>query len=375
LVQDNIERVGPQLLRDKTNHNNWIRAFNDISNIVNDVLKNGAQLAIVSRNPSKDLCDRALYYFNTINPSDNKEWSIIHLVKYNEVVNESKANHFRRIRTWSASDFSDLLLFDDEAFNNVVRIELGVTFQLVRDQQGLTWNTYQQGINAWRRAKNVTILRNPASARRRAVIGYSGLPTTWIDLVRKGEGVVDPKTPYRWGYALYVAPSLAIANYFVGMNGNWMTAKSHVCEVWVKDYDAWAGINKIWVPEHSGNLPQMNNMSWSAEMTGRNQEDRDRFIGNNWNVHTPYVLFSRHHWMPGMPNPLGRRWSEMVIYTQIQRSLFEVVPLTDAQVKQIGNSCPYPFRHQFKTWNIHAPPLTRQEFLRYKENEFYRFSA
>ncbi|KAF8340942.1 hypothetical protein F5887DRAFT_1076882 [Amanita rubescens] len=154
------------------------------------------------------MCDRALYYFNAINPSNNKEWLIIHLVKYDEVMNgnsegpwmyttlkhvswpEPKANHFRRIRTWPASDFPDLLLFGDEAFNNL----------LVRNQQG---------IDARRRAKDITILKNTESAHKRIVIGYSESPTTWIDLIRKGEDIVDPSTPYRWGYALNVAPSHA----------------------------------------------------------------------------------------------------------------------------------------------------------------------
>jgi len=86
-VEDNIERVDRRLLRDKTNHDNWIRVYDDISKVVNDILSNGAQLAIVSRNPSKAMCDRALYHFKTTNPSDGNEWPIIHLVKYDEVVN------------------------------------------------------------------------------------------------------------------------------------------------------------------------------------------------------------------------------------------------------------------------------------------------
>jgi hypothetical protein len=59
---------------------------------------------------------------------------------------------------------------------------------------------------------------------------------------------------------------------------------------------------QIWVPEHdNSDLPQMNNMNWTAEQSGQNQEDRDRSIAEHWCVQTPYVLFSRHHWMPGMP--------------------------------------------------------------------------
>jgi magnesium-dependent phosphatase 1 len=119
----------------------------------------------------------------------------------------------------------------------------------------------------------------------------------------------------------------------------------------------------------------MNNMNWTAEQSGQNQEDRDRFIAERWGVQTPYVLFSRHHWMPGMPQALGQRFNEMAVYTHIQRSLFEVVPLSDDEVKRVVDPCPFPFHHQFKTWGITVPDATRQEFLKYSELEFYRLSA
>jgi len=365
LAEDNIERVDRQLLRDRTDHNKWIRVFDDISGIVNDILKRGAKVAIVSRNPSKSMCDRALYYFNTINPSDGKEWSIIHLVTYDEVIDQSKVQHFRRIRAWSTSDFSDLLLFDDEAYNNIVRIEVGVTFQVVRDRKGLTWEAYRQGIDAWQRAKNITIPSSLGPVPM--LVGFSGLPASWVELVRRGEGRVDRNTPYRWGYALYIADTIAMAKYFTTWNDDWMAEKSKVCEVWVKDYDVWAKMNKVWIPEHSGILPQMNNTFWSVEEAGWNQEDRDLLIADRWKVYTPYVLFSKHHWMEGMPIPRGERWTEMVVYTQIQRSLFEVVQLPDDQVDQHPNPSPFPLDRQVDTWTITVPDETRQEFRRYGE--------
>jgi len=254
-------------------------------------------------------------------------------------------------------------MFDDEAFNNVVRIELGTTFQLVRDRKGLTWDTYQQGLEAWKRAKKITIPSSPGPVRM--LIGFSGLPTTWIDLVGKREGIVDPTTPYRWGYALYIADTIEIANYFSSWNSGFVTDKSYVCEVWVKDYDTWVKINKVWVPEHSSILPQMSK-NWTPEKTGRNQEDRDRSVANRWGVSTPYVLFSKHHWMKGMPNP-RKRWTEMVVYTPIQPSLFEVVQLSNNKVAQHPKPSPYPFDRQVRTWNITVPDETRQEFRRYKE--------
>ncbi|KAF9524642.1 acid phosphatase-domain-containing protein [Crepidotus variabilis] len=375
LTEDNIEPQDRWTVRDRTNHNNTIRVFNDISSVVNDVLKNGSKLAIVSRNRSKAMCDRALYYFKAINPNHGNEWPISQLVQYNEVVDQSKTEHFRRIKALSGNDFAEMLLFDDEAYNNVVRIELGVTFQLARDKRGLMWDVYQQGLNAWRRVKNTTTIPStPGFVPRRVRIGYSGLPQSWINLVRRGEGTVDPTTPYRWGYALYVSDKLGIAKYFCDWNNNWNSEKSYPCEVWVKDYDTWAKLNKIWIPENDGGIQQMNNLSWNAEQTGRNQEDRDRFIAENWGVQTPYVLFSQHHWMSGMPGP-RERWTEMVIYTQVQRALFEVVPLSDFQVAQNRDPSPYPFPEQMKTWSITVPDKTKAEFRRYRETKLVQLAT
>jgi magnesium-dependent phosphatase 1 len=365
-VEDNIEPWDPQGLHDRSDHNKWVRAFDHVSGIIRDVLANGAKLAIVSRNPSKAMTGRALYYLKAIDPSDNLERSIVDIFKYNEVADESTVQHFRRIRAWSdaadpPTDFSDLLMFDDEAFNNIVRIEVGVTFQFVRDGQGLTWEAYKQGLEAWRRARDVMIFSSPAPVRKH--IGYSGLPESWIQRVGRGEGIVDRKIPYRWGYALYITDAIQIAKYFANLR--WSREKSEVCEVWVKDYDAWARINKIWVPESSRKLPMTSNMTWTDEYTGRSQEDRDRIIAENWNIYAPYALFSQHHRMLGMP--IRGRWSEMVVYTQIQRSLFEVVPLSADQVNQHPNPNPFPFDRQIREWNIAVPNETNVERQRYRE--------
>ncbi|KAF9524649.1 acid phosphatase-domain-containing protein [Crepidotus variabilis] len=376
IQEDNIERVDRWLLRDKTNSKNWIRVSEDISKIINHILKNGAQLAIISGQPTshKAMTDRALYYFNAHDPKDGKEWSIIDLVTYNEVKPESKAQHWRRIREWSGRDYSEMLMFDDVGTNNLVRVELGVSFQLVRGLEALNWDTYLRGLKAWQGAKKLAILANPSHVPNRVLLGYSGLPPFWIDLLRIGEGLVDTSTPYRWGYALYVAASLTIAKFFRDWNDNYMKDKSFVCEVWVKDYDAWVNANKVWVPENDGNLPQTSTITATAEETGNNQEDRDLFIGDNWHTPMPYVLFSQHHWFGGMPPP-ERRWTEMVVYTQIYRTLFDVIPLADSDLKNVTILEPFPFGKQFKSWNIFLPPETRAEFLRYGETDLYNLST
>ncbi|KAF9529495.1 magnesium-dependent phosphatase-1 [Crepidotus variabilis] len=157
-LQDNVEFVDNQYLRDKSNHQNKIRVNMDVMSVVTDILnhRDGAKLAIVSRNSSKAMCDRALYYIKTTNPANGEETSIIKLALYDEVVNESKVNHFKRIHSWSKSDYSDMLLIDDDPDNASVESELGVKFQLARDsnnKKGLTWDIYQRGIRAWQKSK------------------------------------------------------------------------------------------------------------------------------------------------------------------------------------------------------------------------------
>lgn len=85
-LTDNVEQVDDFCLRDKSNHANQIHLNKDIPRIVTDILQNGASLAIVSRNTSKALCDRALYYFKAIDPKTGEKKSIIDMVRYDEVV-------------------------------------------------------------------------------------------------------------------------------------------------------------------------------------------------------------------------------------------------------------------------------------------------
>ncbi|KAF9524618.1 magnesium-dependent phosphatase-1 [Crepidotus variabilis] len=152
-LQDNIEFVDHHYLRDKSDHHNKIRVNMDVTKVVYDILKHGAKLAIVSRNGSVAMCNRALYYIKTTNPATGMEESIIKLVSYNEVVN---VNHFKRIHGWSKCDYSDMLLIDDDRHNACVERDLGVKFQLARDsndKKGLTWEIYQQGLHAWKKSK------------------------------------------------------------------------------------------------------------------------------------------------------------------------------------------------------------------------------
>ncbi|KAG5220150.1 Metallo-dependent phosphatase [Salix suchowensis] len=150
-----------------SNHANEIRLNKDIPRIITDILQNNASLAIVSRNTSKALCDRALYYFKAVDPKAGEQKSIIKLVRYDEVVDEPITEHFKRIHGWSKFDFGDMvsrlyhdianqpdyhtqILFDDDSGSNFVQTELGITVHNCKSQEGLTWETYSAGIENWR---------------------------------------------------------------------------------------------------------------------------------------------------------------------------------------------------------------------------------
>ncbi|KAF5335026.1 hypothetical protein D9758_016200 [Tetrapyrgos nigripes] len=135
------------------NHKHVVSGGKDIPSIVTDILKNGASLAIISRNSCKAIYDRALYYFKAVNPKTGEKESIIKMVRYDEVVNETKTKHFKRIRSWSKFDYADMILFDDELRNDVVKKELGIGFQQCSSQEGLTWEIYLKGIEHWRRTR------------------------------------------------------------------------------------------------------------------------------------------------------------------------------------------------------------------------------
>ena len=94
----------------------------------------------------------------------------------------------------------------------------------------------------------------------------------------------------------------------------------------------------------------MDNRRASDEETGWNQENRDRAIADRWGVHTPYVLFSRHRFLDGMPIAPEERSNEMLLPTQIQRSLFYLEEISDAEAEQT----PIPFHYHLQTqaWNI-----------------------
>ncbi|KAJ8502019.1 hypothetical protein ONZ45_g11924 [Pleurotus djamor] len=152
-LADNVYQVNDSTLRDRSNPVNEIRLSPDIPRIITDILQSGAVLAIVSRNTSRALCDRALYYFKTKDPKSEETKSIIHLVKYDEVVDEPISEHLKRIKGWSHFQYSDMVVFGAVTNVQLIQKELGVSGHASDPATGLTWERYSAGLDAWRRGK------------------------------------------------------------------------------------------------------------------------------------------------------------------------------------------------------------------------------
>ncbi|KAK7458729.1 hypothetical protein VKT23_009728 [Stygiomarasmius scandens] len=388
-VEDNIEQVDYWEVRDRSNHKNKCGMYSDIPRIIPDILKNGAQLAIVSRNTSKEMCDRALWYMKVPDENGNEK-SLIYLVKYDEVYDKDKTVHFAKIKDWSGFDYADMvqvnvslpyvlsemfsaqILYDDEAINNTVEMMLGVTFQVSRDQKGLTWDNYQQGLEMWRRNKSIIspyLGTNPISYPKKKMIGYSGMDLSTIQLLENGGRRHDRKEAARWGYAMYVADDPRVANYFsewIKGNAFGQQATTIVCRIWARDGVIFEQLPKIWVPDR-GNL-KTNVQSWDAFRIAWSQEDRDRQVAH-WGVKKPYILFSRHPNMGGKFPIKNGRFNEMVIYGQIQEASIFIERLTPQQLKHdidAGNYIHY--ERMLSAWNITVPQDTWDDFRTHREN-------
>jgi len=77
----------------------------------------------------------------------------------------------------------------------------------------MTWDNYQEGLEMWRRNKNMIspyLGTNPTSYPKRIMIGYSGMDLGTIQLLESGGRRTDRKEAARWGYAMYVADNPAM---------------------------------------------------------------------------------------------------------------------------------------------------------------------
>ncbi|KAG2140523.1 uncharacterized protein EDB93DRAFT_1105921 [Suillus bovinus] len=236
-----------------SNHDNFICLYDNVPRIITDILKNGAQLAIISCNRSKALCDRALWYFKAIDPKTCEKKSIIHMVKYDEVVN----GNYKESTYSSSPDFG----FQEERTAHFERIQ------------------------GWSGALNYE-----GNARGSEVLILAKIhPDILVNLLMQGKSRVDLKESARWGYATYITDnpticflvliSRARAKYF----SDWIKADTFsadtntcICEMWIRDKDIFDSLGKIWVPELR--FIMMNNKNWIHQHTAWSQEDRDQLV-------------------------------------------------------------------------------------------------
>ncbi|EIN11146.1 hypothetical protein PUNSTDRAFT_131326 [Punctularia strigosozonata HHB-11173 SS5] len=376
-VEDNIAKVNEREIHDRSNHSLKCVMYSDIPRIIQDIKKHGAKLAIVSRNTDKAMCDRALWYFHV--PDENgHERPLIDLVDFDEVYNLDKVHHFSKIKGWTQYHYSDMILYDDKAINNTVEMMLGVTFQVSRDQKGLTWKNYQDGLATWRRNKAIHSPWHGLDVHlypKRKLIGYSGMDLDTIKLLEAGGRRQDRKEAARWGYAMYVADNPAIAKYF----SDWIkktafgpSAQTIVCAIYARDGEIFERMNKIWVPDKQS--LKINVTKASAFQIAWSQEDRDRQVAA-WGVQKPYILFARHpnmndHKGLKFPVPNNKRWNEMVVYGQVQENLILTVRMSDKEldhaIKNIDTSH-IRYGKKFRAWNITVPEETRRGFEKHGE--------
>lgn len=125
---------------------------------------------------------------------------------------------------------------------------------------------------------------------------------------------------------------------------------------------------QVWVPE-SGSIPQTDNMHNTDAQIAEVQLRRDELISKAYSVKKPYIIFARHLWMDmldGIPwRQRRKRFSEMVLYPQLQDALFcfEVYRLSDVQSRiDNGRFDPCNYRRSLTTGNIRRNNETLWDF-------------
>ncbi|KAK3366238.1 acid phosphatase-domain-containing protein [Lasiosphaeria ovina] len=328
-----------QQVRDKMNPSRmFVNMSYHMPKIIKDLKRNGVELAIVSRNTSKDLTDRALYYFNMADPSyfaplNEQHASTITMIsqfRYNEVYDQSKQVHFTKIKGWSRASYDQMLLFDDDPANMDVELWQGVTFFKVSDPtKGLSYHDYLQGLELWRRNSRIRysfpmmLNRDPNVG----IVGYVGTDEATKDLYAAGKRRPKSDRPSRWGYAMYVGDdpdTLLWGREGHAKTNHWISA------VYVRNWNAWLDLPKVWVPELGSVAQTPTDTLPTEDNAAKIQQARDEYITEKYGVQKPYVLFSRHHYMSILDDtriPHDWRFNEMVVYPQIQDALFFCVPI------------------------------------------------
>ncbi|KAF8853464.1 hypothetical protein BDZ45DRAFT_598508 [Acephala macrosclerotiorum] len=365
-LEDNLGIDGNEI-RDMWNPSQRVRVSGDIWWILDDLISHGVKIAIASRNSNRDLCNRAMWLIRVQIPWGSNDKPFTDLLSYNEIYDTSKQFHFQQISTYSGAGYHEMLLFDDQAHSNDVEMWQGVTFHKVSDgNRGVTGADYSAGLDTWRRNQYIrcplpSAGLNPHPNMKQ--IGWVGTDWATGELYRQGKRRPKSDRPSRWGWGLYVADDPAVAAQFAKWRREHEPDNHYICKVFV------------WIPE-DGSI-RKTNIDHESRHIAEVQIRRDDIIASSFGVRKPYILFSRHHWMDLLAmtwrrNHVGR-FSEMVLYPQVQDALFYSEPwkLSDAQPWiDSGLLEGFDFRHKLAEWNIQRNWETEQDFKNHNE-DFY----
>ncbi|KAI0115677.1 acid phosphatase-domain-containing protein [Nemania sp. FL0031] len=351
-LQDNLEVIeygGETIIRDRKNEDFRCIIASDIAHIIQDLCKHGVAIAIASRNTNRTLTDRALWLINIHDPKDNIIKPFTKMLKYDEVKDVSKMEHFKNIKEWS------------------------VTFMKVDPRFGVTWDDYNRGLNRWRRynAIQFQIPRNGVESREVKFIGYVGADEASAMRYQEGKRRLKSNRVSRWGHGMYVTDDPQVAEFFAKFGRQDTPWNQYVVAVYARNRDAFDKLNKVWVPEY-GTFPQINNLNQTDEETAKSQHKLDKLIMRKFDVEKPFILFSRHHRMKGMTFlPKHTRFNEMVAYPNLQDALFFGEPfrianfVADRERGLWGNA---EWHRRLQELNIKMIPETVEDFETHKEH-------
>ncbi|KAI1386602.1 acid phosphatase-domain-containing protein [Hypoxylon trugodes] len=320
--EDNLVIHQNRIIADVGSNSRQVTASDDIFDIIHDLLLNHVRVAIVSRNDNKALCDRALWLLSITDPYTGQRKPFTAYIKYDEIMDS-------------------------------------VTFQKVQKPSvGLSWDDYQQGLYVWRcndyiRRNTSNIGLDPLPNRR--CVGYVGTDSDTAKLYKSGERRRPSGRPSRWGWGMYVTDDPKIAEEFATWRRERDAPENHwFCPVFVRDYEIFQWIRKVWVKE--GSIEQTDVDKPDQEIA-QEQIDRDNKIERIFGIKKPYILFSKHVDMSGTGR---RRFNEMVVYPQLQDALFygQPVLLRDAPLL---NRPHLNYQEKIAEWNITTNDESRHE--------------
>ncbi|KAG7097703.1 hypothetical protein E1B28_005028 [Marasmius oreades] len=148
--EDNLKRDSSDkhVIRDVSNHSHEIRLFNDIPKIIHDIKKRHIPLGFVSRDSTRKMCDRALYFFEY--PDENHHHKpIINSVNYDETGSGNYISIFNKIKGWASAQGNEIVFFDCHEESLKVHRELGVRVEIVSHRTGVTWEIYNRALEKY----------------------------------------------------------------------------------------------------------------------------------------------------------------------------------------------------------------------------------